>query len=99
METQEWSDELCYKPAESFWGRWREFRLPGPDVLKFNGQKRRLDLVGGQGPRLRSKEEAEDSCAVLCDEHAGMEVLRGNDRAQSHVVAHEDMDDMCPHCQ
>lgn len=42
--------------------------------------------------------EAEDRCDVLCEEHAGMPALRGNDRAQCHVVVYEDLDDMCETC-
>ena len=35
---------------------------------------------------------------ILCDEHAGMHVLKGYDMAASHIMSWEDMDDMCPHC-
>lgn len=72
--------------------------MPGPDELRFNKQRRRLDPVGGQGPVLRGRGEAEDVCGGLCEGHAGMGVLRGNERAQCHVVGYEDLDDMCEKC-
>ena len=72
--------------------------MPGPDELRFNKQRRRLDPAGGQGPVLRGRKEAEDVCVGLCEGHAGMGVLRGNERAQCHVVGYENLDDMCEKC-
>lgn len=89
-------EKLCYEPHADL--DWRLWQLPGPDVLKWNGQKRRLDPRGGQGPVLRGLEESEGRCEGLCDEHAGMPALRGNGRAQCHVVVYEDLDDMCEKC-
>lgn len=71
---------------------------PGEDKLHFNKQKRDLDSEGGQGPVLKTLKEAEDVCGGLCEVHAGMEALRGNVRAQCHVVVWEDLDDMCNGC-
>ncbi|KAF6225982.1 hypothetical protein HO173_012612 [Letharia columbiana] len=91
------SDTLCYEPSRTA-DDWRRWRLPGPDVLRFNGQSRHLDPMGGQGPVLRGKAEAEGECEWLCDEHAGMPALRDNGLAQCHVVVYEDLDDMCDGC-
>ena len=92
-----WHDTLCYDWSDRD-DHWREFRLPSPDVITFNGQHRHLDPLGRQGPLLRSKEEADGKCGVMCREHAGMEVLRGVERAASHIISWEDLDDMCHGC-
>lgn len=93
-------DELCYHQNKDRASRWRENRIPqGPDTLIFNGEKRHLDKKGQQGPILWRLEEAETHCQVMCQEHAGMDVLTGHELAQSHVVEYEDLDDMCGKCK
>lgn len=95
---EHFTDRMCYKPDRSK-ETWREYRIPGRDQLKFNHQKRNLDERGTQGAQLKSREEAEETCHVLCWEHANMPVLVGNERAVSHIVAYTDMDDMCGDCE
>lgn len=91
------TNTFCYEadPRNRY---WREWRMPGRDVISFNGQKRELDPVGSQGPVLKGQAEAEDRCEGLCGAHAGMPVLRSNELAECHVVVYEDLDDMCGGC-
>ena len=91
-------DKLCYEVSSKD-DYWRQYRLPGRDTITFNGQKRRLDTLGRQGPLLWGKQAAEDRCQSMCDEHAGMPVVKGNEMAVSHILSWEDMDDMCHGCK
>ena len=91
-------DELCYE-ISSHDDFWRQYRLPGPDKITFNDQKRRTDTLGRQGPLLWGKKEAEDRCTVMCKEHADMPIVRGDEKAVSHIISWEDMDDMCVGCE
>ena len=90
-------DELCYE-LSSHDDFWRQYRLPGPDTLTFNGQKRRLDTLGRQGPLLWGRKIAEDRCEVMCKEHAGMPLVRGDGMAVPKIISWEDIDDMCVGC-
>lgn len=90
-------DTFCYE-ADRYNEFWRQWQMPGRDMMTFNGQQRQLDPIGGQGPVLKGKAEAEDKCEWLCDEHAHMPALRLNELAECHVVVYEDLDDMCDRC-
>ena len=90
-------NELCYFP-EKYSDAWLGFLVPGMDKLKWNGQTRHLDERGKQGPNLRSAANAAETCETMCQQHANMPMLMGNSRAQSHIVAYEEMDDMCDCC-
>ena len=90
-------DELCYE-ARSGADLWRQYRLPARDEITFNGQKRRLDTLGRQGPLLWGQQFAEDRCEVMCKEHADMPVVKGDEKAVSHMISWEDLDDMCLEC-
>lgn len=91
-------DELCYETDERN-DYWRQFHMPGRDVIKFNGQKRNLDSLGYQGAMLRGKELAEKKCEKLCLEYTKMPVLKGDQRAQCKILTWENLDDMCSDCQ
>lgn len=91
-------DTVCYE-TDTRNEYWRLYRHPGADAIHFNKQRRALDDLGHQGVVLRWQKEAEDKCAGLCMEHAGMPVLRGDQRAQCKILTWEDMDDMCEDCQ
>ena len=90
-------EELCYTFSEKG-NYWRQYRLPDHDSLTFNGQRRRLDTLGRQGPFLWSRKLAEDRCEIMCKEHADMPMVKGDEMAASHMITWEDMDDMCPEC-
>lgn len=95
-----WDDpkQLCYEQSSRF-DEWREARLPSKDLLRWDGQKRRLHSEGGQEPVLRDTKEAEDKCDALCNQHIHMPALRDNIRNQCHIVVYTDLDDMCPDCE
>ena len=97
-EVDAMEDEMCYRPAVGEPARWWQWELPGRDEFTFNDQRRRMDKMGGQGPVLKGLEEAEDRCETLCDQHAGLQVVRGDRELQCHVVVYEDLDDMCDLC-
>ena len=54
-------DELCYEPTRGV-NSYRQWRIPGPEFLRFGIQGRRPDQGGRQKPVLKGKEEAEDKC-------------------------------------
>ncbi len=90
---------LCYyQDDDDENASWREWRMPGEDTLFWNEQSRKLHPEGGQGPVLKSMEESEAKCDILCDEQAHMPALRHNKRSQCHVVVYDDLDDMCEGC-
>ena len=57
-----------------------------------------MDTIGRQGPLLWGREEEEDLCEVMCDQHAGMPMIKGDEKAVAHMISWEDMDDMCVGC-
>lgn len=91
-------DKLCYE-TDTRDEYWRQYHMPGRDIISFNGQRRNLDPLGMQGTRLREKKLAEDRCADMCMEHAGMPVLKGDQRAQCKILTWENLDDMCSECE
>ena len=76
------------------------------DKLTFDGFTRGLGTQGGQAPTLRSVEEADARCEVLCEQQTGLPVLkenlqtaRGRLPIRNHMIGWEDLDDMCGKCK
>lgn len=78
--------------------------LPPEDKITFDGFTRGLGTGGGQEPRLRSVEEADARCEVLCEQQTGLPVLKRILEApgllmRNHMIGWEDLDDMCGRCK
>ena len=64
-------------------------------------------MEGGQEPTLRSVEEADARCEVLCEQQTGLPVmkwdlpgvLKNNHMIHNHMIGWEDLDDMCDECK
>ena len=90
---------MCYlRDNAVFPTQWREFGLPLGDEITFDGFQRWLGPEGGQEPRLRSVEEADARCEVLCEQQTGLPVLKEGPM-RNHMIGWEDLDDMCEGCK
>ena len=86
--------------------QWSLFALPMADRITFDGFERALYEEGEQAPTLRSVEEADARCEVLCEQQTGLPVLkedlqkaRNSWPIRNHVIGWEDLDDMCEKCK
>ena len=76
------------------------------DRITFDGFTRALGTEGGQAPTLRSVEEADARCEVLCEQQTGLPVLKEDLGTtvdglpiRNHMIGWEDLDDMCDKCK
>lgn len=78
------------------------------DKITFDGFTRGLGTRGGQAPTLRSVEEADAKCEVLCEQQTGLPVLKeglqtklsgAGQLMRNHMIGWEDLDDMCGKCK
>ena len=84
-------DKLCYTPHCDV--------NHGPDVIKWNKQKRKLDQAGGQGRADQNQAKTNAECEAMCLDHTGMPIAEYERLGQSHTYLYEDLDDMCNQCQ
>lgn len=88
-----WDDPkmLCYHQSDNE-KNWRDGRMVDGDTILWDGQKRKLDTAGKQGPVLKSKEEAEAKCDVMCDQQLHMPALKNNLRNQCKLIVYSELD-------
>ena len=97
---------MCYVRDISWPDRWSKNLLPMADKITFDGFTRGLGTGGGQGATLRSVEEADARCEVLCEQQTGLPVLKRDlqigwqdEYMSNHMIGWEDLDDMCDKCK
>ena len=90
---------MCYLKDVIEGNQWYDFALPMADKITFDGFTRGLGTGGGQAPTLRSVEEADARCEVLCEQRMGLPVVKGNRKSRNHMIGWEDLDDMCGKCK